>query len=357
MATNSSIEWTDASWNPTVGCRKVSPGCLNCYAETMSHRLAMMAKADKDAGRDPGGKAPYMQVVKWKDGIALPQWNANVVPLPDALDLPLSWRKPRRVFVNSMSDLFHEDVSSDFIDQVFAVMALAPEVTFQILTKRPERMREYLTQDMPRAHIELAATRRFGRIEVPIAPWPLPNVWLGVSVEDQERADERIPLLLDTPAAVRFLSCEPQLGDLNLRALNLSVAKHAIKSEVWHYLDALTGDRTFYVHGEKRETDGPGIDWVIMGGESGPKARPFDIGWARSIRDQCQAAGVAFFMKQLGKRPEAVRRGQDGPPPAGYERLIDAGGGTGIYRLRLRDSHGGDWDEWPADLRIREFPG
>ena len=258
------IEWTDRTWNPVTGCSKVSEGCRNCYAEAISLRFK----------RSVG------------------PWNAinaaeNVVLHPDRLHQPFEWREPSRVFVNSMSDLFHEQVPNNYIDQVFGVMAQARPHTFQILTKRPERMRAYLTSPDRNAKVALAAIG----IPYPQWQWPLPNVWLGVSVEDQRAADERIPHLLETPAAVRFLSCEPLIGPVDL--------------ERWLvYYDSL--------YGEPWGSRGD-LHWVIVGGESGPKARPMHPDWARSLRDQCVAAGVPFFFKQHGEwspdRPEGAAPG------------------------------------------------
>ena len=227
MASGTKIEWTEATWNPTVGCSVVSPGCTNCYAM----RLA-------------GDRLAHLPIYKGltEPSKAGPVWTGEVRINEKALDLPLRWRRPRMVFVNSMSDLFHEGLADAAIDRVFAIMAEASRHTFQVLTKRPERMREH--------------ARRRAR--------PLPNVWLGVSVEDQARAEERIPILCETPTAIRFLSCEPLLAPLDL--------------------------------------DLDDIDWVIVGGESGPGARPMHLDWARAIRDQCRAAGVAFFLKQMARR-------------------------------------------------------
>jgi protein gp37 len=233
MSTN--IEWVrnpdgtpGETWNPVVGCSKVSAGCKHCYAERWHQRFF----SDK----------------KFTD----------VRCLPERLSQPLHWQKPRTIFVNSMSDLFHEAVPDEFIDWVFAVMARTQEHTYQVLTKRPERMRQFCqnwnSQDL--------------------APWPMPNVWLGVSVEDQATAEERIPWLLETPAAVRFVSCEPLLGPIDLNV------------EYGQGVGDLLIDY---------------LNWVIVGGESGPKARPMHPDWARSIRDQCVAAGVPFFFKQWGE--------------------------------------------------------
>jgi protein gp37 len=283
-----SIEWTDASWNPVRGCEKVSPGCKHCYAETVAARFS-------------GPGQPYEGLVKLrasgKHGRAV--WNGKVRMVDDHLADPLRWKRPRRVFVNSMSDLFHEGLTNEQIAAVFGVMAAAPRHTFQILTKRAERMREWFEWMERRAvaRSEELGTSAYAHADVcqlaaldrgvegvlhPIKgtlrswPWPLPNVWLGVSVEDQRRADERIPLLLQTPAAVRFVSAEPLLGPVDLAP----------------WIELKRWDST------GRELPRRGIDWVIAGAESGPGARPMDEACVRSLRDQCAAAGVPLFYKQ-----------------------------------------------------------
>jgi len=275
------IEWTatpqpdgaltkGATWNPVTGCTRVSAGCDNCYAVAMTRRLAGYGN-EKYAGLVNPGKGHFNGVVKTHG---------------DALAVPLRRRKPETYFVNSMSDLFHVGVPFDFIDRVFAVMALCPQHTFQILTKRPERMAEYLAA----GHLPL--WKRWGLAGrdmnvdagrwiptfrgVDPLPWPLPNVWLGTSVEDQAVAHARVPHLLDTPAAVRFLSCEPLLEEVSLA-------------------DAFADALGYLTNPEPR------IHWIIVGGESGPRRRPFDCDWARSIRDECAEAGVAFYMKQVDK--------------------------------------------------------
>ena len=283
------IEWTDATWNPVVGCTKVSAGCANCYAETMSARLAGMAEADELAGRDPGRKGDYRLVVTDGPG-AKRRFSGRVQLRPEALDDPFRWRKPRRVFVNSMGDLFHGAVPFDFIDRVFAAMALTPQHTYQILTKRPERMAEYFDEPHRHEAITYASNSAFdGGHPGGIPSLPLPNVWLGTSVEDQRAADSRIRRLLDCPAAVRFLSCEPLIGPVDL------------------------GDylcRTWIRGGL---TIGTYLDWVIAGGESGPGARPMDAAWVRQLRDDCVSAGVPFFFKQWGgPRKHTTGRELDG---------------------------------------------
>ena len=253
---------------------------------------------------------------------------------PDRLDAPLRWRKPRKVFVNSMSDLFHDAVPDEFIDRVFAVMALAPQHTFQILTKRPERMRDYMLRlaGTPGCADQVSeAARAMGR-SITFMSWPLPNIWLGVSCEDQKTADERIPLLLDTSAAVRFLSCEPLLGPIDMRIATFNGADSIESLE--------------------------GIHWVIAGGESGPGARPCDVAWVRSIVEQCKDAKVACFVKQLGAKPVARDRWdmteeQFVALDASEDGWSEA---DGPVVLRLRDRKGGDPSEWPEDMRVREFP-
>ncbi len=213
MAGKTSIECTDATWNPVTGCTRLSHGCTHCYAERMARRLTAMGNP------------------RYRNGFDVTLHN-------DLVDLPLRWRRPRMIFVNSMSDLFHESVPLSFIESLFSTMEAAHWHVFQVLTKRADRLAELA----PRLH------------------WP-GNVWMGVTVEKQDYV-WRVESLRQVPAAVRYLSCEPLLGPLQL--------------------------------------DLTGIHWVITGGESGPGARPMQIDWARSLRDQCQGAGVAFFLKQLG---------------------------------------------------------
>ncbi len=226
MSEHSTIEWTDATWNPVTGCTKVSEGCRNCY----------MART-----------VPRQKLDPWK-----------VTLHPDRLEVPLHWRRPRKVFVNSLSDLFHEDVPDEFIQAVFTTMSHAKHHTFQILTKRPRRMRNVIDDWKKRG---LVLREGYGAI--------LPNVWLGTSVEDQQTYKERVPYLALTPAAFRFISFEPILSDVGDLML----------------------DGVF----------GGAYDWAIVGGESGPGARPMHPDWVRSIRDQCQAANVPLFFKQWGE--------------------------------------------------------
>lgn len=275
MGDKSKIEWTDATWNPVVGCAKVSPGCDNCYAISMSRRI------------EATGNEAYQGITTDDD------WTGLVKCLPERLDQPLRWQRPRRVFVNSMSDLFHPDVPGEFIHDVWATMAAAQQHQFQILTKRPQRM----------AH------------EVGSMDWPpLPNVWLGTSIES-DRYTFRARHLAETPAAIRFLSLEPLLGPLP--SLDLD-----------------------------------GIHWVIVGGESGPGARPMHPNWVMDIRDQCLDEGVAFFFKQWGAWSPTY--GGE-PANAAYQTVGD---GTGRF-LKMwcvgkkragRQLVGRTWDQYPDQL-------
>lgn len=243
MSDKTGIEWTEATWNPVTGCSKVSQGCKHCYAERDWPRLS----APRPTPNIYTGRA-----------------FTDVACHPERLNQPLRWARPRRIFVNSMSDLFHEAVPVEFIAQVFDMMARCPQHTFQILTKRAKRMQFLLWSELD---------------------WkPLSNVWLGISIEDQATADERIPLLLQTPAAVRWISAEPLLGPVSLRWLAAFNGKATKPSGETNHLDGL------------RE-----LDWVVAGGESGSHARPMHPAWVRSLRDQCKSAGVPFLFKQWGE--------------------------------------------------------
>lgn len=247
MVQGSTIEWTESTWNPVVGCTKVSAGCKHCYAERMAKRLAAMASADQRAGRSPGRKANYLRVLNHQG-----RWNGRVYLDEAALSDPPGWRRPRTIFVNSMSDLFHTDVPEAFIQRCFEVMNACPQHTFQVLTKRPER-----------------AAALSSRLH-----WTA-NIWVGTSVENSLVRD-RIGELRKANAHVRFLSVEPMLGPIP----RLSLA---------------------------------GIHWVIVGGESGPGARPLKAAWVRQIRDRCLACGVPFFFKQWGgAKKKATGRQLDG---------------------------------------------
>jgi protein gp37 len=289
MGDQSKIEWTDATWNPIRGCSRVSEGCRFCYAERVAARFS-------------GIGMPYegLAVVK-SDG---PHWTGEVRFIEERLGDPLRWRKPRRIFVNSMSDLFHEKLNTDAIVRICEVMGRAKQHIFQVLTKRPERMLGLLTD-----------LQAFGGN-------PPGHIWWGVSVEDQATADERIPLLLQTPAAVRWVSYEPALGPVDFTAIRRTRAE-----------------------GFMRPLDGRfnKLDWIVAGGESGHGARPAHPDWFRSVRDQCVAAGVPFFFKQWGEwRPKEKR---------GYGSIGFFNDGTEVERVgkkaagRLLD--GREWNQYP----------
>ncbi len=318
MSDNTSIEWTDATWGPVRGCSRQSPGCDHCYAMNLAHRF-----------NKPG---------MWAEGLTTIRngkvdWKGIIELAPHKLADPLHWKKPRRVFVNSMSDLFHPGVPFDYIAAVFGVMAACPQHTFQVLTKQPRRMLKFFQwaakEDTQDDGINACVSEMFGVREVnedmlgteeqtleqfeddtkwdhlitDPPDWPLPNVWLGVSIESPKYL-ERAFVLDQCPAAVRFWSVEPLLEDL--------------------------GDLYDYI---SRRTRTVGPDWLIVGGESGPGARPMDTDWVRSIRDQCVAASVPLFVKQMGARP--IENGE---------------------AMLLSSKKGNDLNEWPADLRIRESP-
>jgi len=275
MGRNSAIQWCHSTWNPTSGCTKVSEGCRNCYAERIDTRF----------GRD----------------------FSDVVLHPDRLTRPLHWKKPQRIFVGSMSDLFHDRVPLPFILSILAIIRSAPQHTFMMLTKRAERMQEILSV--------------FNQDLLPT----LPNLWAGVSVEDQPTADRRIPIILRTNAAVRFVSYEPAIA--------------AVKFGTWLY--------DGYNNGEHA----PELDWIITGGESGPRARPSDPNWFRAVRDECQAAGVPFFFKQWGLwRPVRDQRHPHHP----LHEFRDAKFGAPILveRAGIKESgrllDGREWSEFPV---------
>lgn len=326
--TTTSIEWTRGddgamgeTWNPIRGCSILTEGCRNCYAMKQAHRFS-------------GKGAPYEGLtVLGKHG---PRWTGEARFVREMLELPLKWRKPRRVFTNSMADLFHVDITNEQIATVFAVMAACPQHTFMVLTKRADRMVDWFrwlhdegAAGYPNTADEWSCLAQFemsdgsGEGEEKAfwklrerhgvdnkVHWPLRNVWLGVSVEDQQRADERVPLLLEVPAAVRFISAEPLLGPIVFDPTTLGCVGN---------LAATFGN--------------PLINWVIVGGESGPGARPCDLRELLSVVEQCQSANVPVFCKQLGARPFF----NDRP-------------------CKVIDRKGGDIGEFPEELRVRQFP-
>lgn len=287
MSLNSKIEWLDfpgyrpASWNPTRGCTRASEGCRHCYAERMAARFSDPGQWGHGIAEMRNGQARWTSLVELADGYKV--------------DAPIRWRTPRCIFVNSTSDLFHEKLTVSAIHAVFSVMGRCPQHLFIILTKRAERMRSYC-----------------------YALTPLPNVILGVSVEDQATADERIPHLLATPAACRMVSYEPAIGAVDFFSFDefdrCLVGPGVIRS------GGVQGG-TQHEPPEWFDDSYAGIDWIVAGGESGPGARPSQIEWFESVREQCRAAGVAYFQKQL------TERGRKLP-----------------------------FDRWPADLQVRQFP-
>ena len=338
------ISWADATWNPIVGCTKVSAGCDNCYAIRTAHRMTANPNplvSQAYAGTEAGG-----------------EWTGKVNLLADRLE-PLRWRKPRRIFVNAQSDLFHKDVPDEFIARVFAVMALTPRHTYQVLTKRHGRMRSLLRSDNFRPDVEDAMRGIVAayRTEQPwYAAWPLPNLWLGVSVEDQATVDLRIPALLDTPAAVRWISAEPLLGPVDLRDYVDRWRECDGDTCDWGHCDrAAVAVRRDFTHGDPRYVLmlpvcelHRGLDWVVVGGESGPGARPMHPDWARTLRDQCAAAKVPYFFKQWGEWAPEDQTPEETVIPAQY-RHDDS---TGCMRLGRRVTgdrlDGRQHHEWPV---------
>jgi protein gp37 len=337
MADGTKIEWTDATLNVVNGCSVISPGCANCYAM-------------RAGGRNLPGHPSTGLTMPSKAGHV---WNGMVRFNARALVLPLHWRRPRTIFWNAHGDLFHNDVPDAWIDRCFAVMALTPHHTHQVLTKRSARMQSYCgnpwtPQRIARVILDeadawgvsgtaaLAPLGDRAREEDPsFVHWPLPNVWKGVSVEDQKRADERIPDLLATPAAVRFLSCEPLLGPVDLTNITGAEKSRGYGSPV-HGWSAIWRN-----NGIGRAC----LDWVIVGGESGPGSRPMHPDWARSLRDQCAAAGVPFLMKQWGDWELALDRERDDPVwradysndfvDRGKSKWLNLAGGSGFHGERF----------------------
>lgn len=282
MSANTKIEWTEATWSPVTGCTRVSDGCQNCYIE-----------------RQPPFRMAHRRFDRYGIG-----GTTGVSLHPERLRIPLSWRKPKRIFVCSMADLFHDEVPDDYIVDVFAVMAAnycwdRPTHTFQVVTKRHARMRSLLSSKEFRAKVARAAGGMTddGHADnvhdaVYFHYWPLPNVHLIVTAEDQENALRRIPALLDTPAAVRGVSLEPLLSSIDLTHMDVEG-----RAPGMYQINALTGRNTDM---GRPCPDVPALDWVIVGGESGHGARPMHPVWARNLQRQCAAAGVPFLFKQWG---------------------------------------------------------
>jgi protein gp37 len=349
MAENSKIEWTDATWNPITGCTMVSAGCTNCYAMGLAATRLRHHPSREGLTRMTGGR---------------PVWTGEVRLNEQWLDQPLRWKRGRMIFVCAHGDLFHESVPDEWIDRVFAVMALATQHTFQVLTKRPERAREYLTTpgrvgdvlDACLGYLDTPGHTKPRMVEDGIQLLTLPNVWLGTSIEDQATADARTPHLLATPAAVRFVSAEPLLGPVDLS--EVAIPRPDLRASViWDALRGWGGAPS-------------SLDWVIVGGESGPGARPMHPDWARSLRDQCQAAGVAFHFKQWGEWETSLDRELDDPDwredysnnyvDRGKSRWLNLAGGRGFHGERFhvmrrvgkkaagRLLDGRTWDQFPG---------
>lgn len=308
----SKIEWTGKTWNPITGCSRISPGCQNCYAEKMARRLKAM------------GKVAYQDAIN-SDG----RWTGKIRVSESALDTPLRRKKPTVWFVDSMSDLFHKKVDITIQTYIFEIMAKTPQHTYQILTKRADRLMPLWNE------IGAGVAYRLGEQRTP-GFWPLKNVWLGVSVENQQYADERIPFLLQTPATVRFLSCEPLLGPLELWKY---LANNSLfKAKYWGDGNIsgqknINGTITAWDGERNQFEDGLDIHWVIIGGESGPGAREFRMEWAGNIVSQCKSARVPVFVKQMGDNAtwDSERMNNFGPK-------------------------GKEMSKWPEYLQVREFP-
>lgn len=317
MGDKSKIEWTDATWNPIRAqslltgkpgwhCEHVTPGCENCYAERLNLRLGT------GYSFKPGHRQDVRLFIDEK-----------------MLQAPLRWKRPRMIFVCSMSDLFADFVPDEWIDQVFAVMALSTRHTFQVLTKRSARMRAYVSsgaweriKDQASKILSARARQDIRALSWDLPAWPLPNVWLGISSEDQQRADERIPDLLNTPAVVRFVSYEPALGPVDFTLDGLWNEQCSACADGCYH-DPETNEPLCGSCDGSGKSDDIGIDWIIAGGESGPDARPANPQWFRDVRDQCETARVAFFMKQLSS--------------GGYQPIKEI-------------------SAFPVDLQIRDYP-
>jgi protein gp37 len=349
------IAWTDQTWNPVRGCSRVSAGCDNCYAMFSAHRFQTHYR----------GLTVLRPANASRPGV---DWSGIVRMVPEHVDDPLRWKRPRRVFVNSMSDLFHESLPFESVAAIFGVMAAAGQHQFQVLTKRPKRARAFFDwcdqlsltttrEVIPGVHLPTTILKPAGFSALPIqlkciaerylaehhpasgigpwadcgldvrrdksdplcfAPvdWPLPNVWLGVSVENQATAEERLPHLMALPAAVRFVSAEPLLDRVDLSRL-----AHELHCDKWT-------DAAFACNCHR-------LDWVIVGGESGARPRPFDIAWAHELVSACRKEQIAVFVKQLGAYP--------------YDSIVS-------QKLTLQSIKGADPSEWPADLRVQEMP-
>ena len=347
---DSKINWTDKTWNPICGCSKASPGCENCYAERQAA-----------SGR-------LQQFERYQHTITDGKWNGRTYLVESVIDEPLRWKKPRTIFVCSMSDLFHESVPFEWIDRVFSIMATCPQHTFIVLTKRPARMREYVSSAADRVHHRTHFERRSSALVARGDVWPLPNVVLGVTAENQAMADERIPILLDTPAAKRFISIEPMIGPVDLRRFSTDVHCLACSGPSdcnWEGYEEelqeitpgaiMEGDDPDEIAGacpkcgsaaqfgpSTRGVNIPKLDGVIVGGEIGPGARPMHPDWAILLRNQCRVDGVPFFFKQWGEWAVKIDRDIDDPDwrenysvQSPTRQILNFAGGQGFHGSRV----------------------
>lgn len=371
MGDKTGIAWTDATANVAVGCDAISPGCANCYAARLAATRLKHTETYK-------GLAVMTESGK-------PQWTGNVRLVLKAMKTVLGWQKPRRIFLTAQGDPFHEGFTDEHIAAMFGLMAACPQHTFQVLTKRADRMLEWFDRmsknERKCTAVSLSALANMGlKFRYPYPRftdrWPLRNVWLGVTVETQSMADERIPLLMKCPAEIRFLSCEPLLEPVVLPTSALG--RHFLQCRSDHddpeqsYCTGCTGDPRDYSLTNDEQCDAewsPSIDWVIIGGESGPRARVFDVEWARALVRQCKDKDTACFVKQLGANPIDSRVAEVLDPQgnvafAGKPDSLEVesarrdGQVVRPQRLLLEHSHGGDMNEksWPDELKVRQFP-
>lgn len=343
MADKTKIEWTGATWNPITGCTMVSTGCENCYAMTLAGTRL----------RDHPSRAGLTRELPSGRHV----WTGEMRLNKDWIDQPVRWKKPKTIFVCAHGDLFHGYVPDEWVALIFAVIHRCPQHTFQVLTKRPERMqmllesRQFwrLVRAWGKGNLRMCATDA----SLDDSAIVLPNMWLGTSVEDQRTANERIPHLLATPAAIRWISAEPLLGPIDLTHIGGD-------GFGWRRLDCLNGLRYVRANGledgcEWETEKAQGLDWVVVGGESGPDARPFNLDWARAIIRQCEDTHIPVFVKQIGSNPWWDG---EGLPPADYIHLERAFlDGVSRWKLDLLQSRkGGDPFEWPEDMRVRQMP-
>lgn len=330
MSDSTNISWTDSTFNPWIGCTKVSPGCAKCYAEADFDHRRKVVKWGRGNPRKRTSKANWQNPIRWNRNqiaalAAAEQTGGGEVP-------------PHRVFCASLADWLDDEVPIEWLADLLKLIYETPHLTWQLLTKRPQNFRARLIAVMKWVSDTRQPASNWWAAMKQIAGWlnghPPAHVWIGTSVEDQRRADERIPLLLDIPARVRFLSCEPLLGPVDLMRVKTPDGDGPSSGLLWI-------------------GSGAGIDWVIIGGESGPGARPCNVEWVRSLKEQCQSERVACWVKQLGSSCIT-----DGETPSQWPDGTHVYGlmGSTASNVRLLDPKGGDMSEWPPDLRLREFP-